>query len=162
MFEIAPNVSFWTIVNFILLLIVLRIFAWKPVLAIIERREKKIRDALEQADKAQKEAEKKLEEHKNLFEKGRIESAEMIAQAKEKANKIQNEILEKANSEALLLIKKAKDEISLEREKALKEIKSKVADISVAIAEKMIRKSITVDDHRELISSSIKELDEVK
>ena len=105
------------------------------------------------------EAEKNLEEHKSLLEKGRRESAEIIDQAKERTGKLQNEMLEKADKEAQKLLEKAKNDIALEREKALEEIKLKVADISVALAEKMISKSITPDEHRELINNSIKELE---
>jgi F-type H+-transporting ATPase subunit b len=159
MFEILPNVSFWTIINFILLLIILRIFAWKPILSVIEKREKKIQDSIDRADEAQKEAEKKLQEHKELLEKLKRESVDIISLAKERAQKLQDEILKKAETDAKLMIGKAKNEITLEKEKALEEIKAKVADISVALASKMISKSINPDDHRELINNAIKELE---
>jgi len=162
MFEIMPNVSFWTIVNFVLLLILLRIFAWKPILSAIEKREKRIQDSIDRADTAQEEAEKKFQEYKGLLEKGKKESVEIISQAKERADKIQNEMLEKADLETKSLLEKAKNEIALEREKAIEEIKAKVADISVALASKMISKSVSPEEHRELINSSIKELGEKK
>ena len=162
MLEIMPNVSFWTIVNFILLLILLRAFAWNPILSAIENREKKIQDSIDNADKAQEEAEKKFQEYKDLLEKGKKESVEIISQAKERAGKIKNEMLEKTDLETKSLLEKAKNEIALEREKAVKEIKARVADISIALASKMISKSVSPEEHRELINSSIKELGERK
>ena len=158
MLEIAPNVAFWTIVNFILLLIVLKKFAWKPILAIIEKREMKIRDTLDRADKAQEEAEQKLQEYKEMIEKGRKESLEIIEQGRQRAQKLHDEIVNKAAGESLAILNKAKNEIELEREKALKEIKATVADISVSLASKMLEKSISPEDHRELINNAIKEL----
>jgi len=158
--EIMPNVSFWTIVNFLLLLVILRIFAWKPILSIIEKREKKIQDSIDKTVEAQEEAEKKLEEHKKLLEKGKKESVEIITQAKDKANKLQKEMFKKAELEAKKLIENARNEITLESEKAVEEIKIKVADISVSIASKFIKESISPEEHREFINNAIKEFGE--
>ena len=159
MLEIAPNVAFWTVVNFILLLIVLRKFAWKPILTIIEKREAKIRDTLDRADKAQEEAEQKLQEYREMIEKGRKESLEIIEQGRQRAQKLHEEIVNKAAGESQAILDKAKNEIEIEREKALEEIKATVADISVSLASKMLEKSISSEDHRELINNAIKELD---
>lgn len=158
MLEIAPNVAFWTVVNFILLLVIMRVFAWKPILSIVEAREKKIQDTLDRADKAQEEAEQKLQEYKDMIEKGKKESLEMIEQSRERAQKLHDEIVEKASNESRSLLEKAKNEIALEREKAIEEIKDKVADISVSLASKMLERAIKPEDHRELIDNAIKEI----
>ncbi|NOZ63048.1 MAG: F0F1 ATP synthase subunit B [Calditrichaeota bacterium] len=149
---------FWTVLTFILLLFILKRLAWKPILDVLETREKKIQSALEQADQDQKQAEKYLEEQKALIERAKRESARIIADSKDAAEKIKQEIVVQARADADRLLQRAKQEIDLSKEAAISEIKNYAVDLSILAAQKVIGKSLDDDSQKNLIKKYINEL----
>jgi len=158
MLELHSGLIFWTIVIFISLVLTLRKLAWKPILAALDERSRKIKDSLEKAEEAQKNAERIRGEYENMIAQARRESQDLIAKGRKTAEATGAEIIQKAQGEAELLIQRAKREISLEREKALEEIKRTAGDLSISVAAKIIGKSLNAKDHQELIRQALQEI----
>jgi len=160
---LTPNVGliFWTALTFILLLLILKKLAWKPILEALDARERRIKESLDKAAAAQRDAEKTLAEYRKMLEQARQEAQEIINRSRKTAETTKEEILAKSQEEAQRLLQRAKREITLEREKAIEEIKRKAVDLSLAMASKVIRKSLTPENHRELIEQSLEEMGEL-
>lgn len=152
---------FWTVVNFVILLLVLKRLAWRPLVSALDEREKRIRESLEKAEQTQKEAEEKLAEYHAMLEGAKKESQEILARSKKTAETMREELIAKAKSEADSLLDRAKKEIDLERDKALDEIKRLAVDLSLAATKKVIGKALSQKDHEELIGQALKEMGEI-
>src|SRR5215813_12400797 len=92
---------FWTVVTFVLLALVLKRFAWKPILGIIDAREKAIREALEESKRARQAAEEALAKNKEMVAHARADAARIVSEGQKEAQRLRSEILEKARTEAL-------------------------------------------------------------
>ena len=153
---------FWTILTFVVLLLILKKFAWKPILETLENRENQIKEALSQAEQGQKEAEKLLEDQKQLLQKARKESAEIIDESRKSAEKSHKDIVEQAHKEAESVLERARQEITLSKETAISEIKQYAVDLSFMAAQKVIGEAITKEQHLNLIEKSIEQLSQSK
>ncbi|RKY88581.1 ATP synthase F0 subunit B [candidate division KSB1 bacterium] len=158
MFEVNPGVSIWTIVIFIVLLIILRKFAWKPILGILEERENRIKSSLEMADQVKTEATKSLNQYRKLIEEAKTESIKIMEKAEKEGEKVKSDIIRKANTEAENILTKAQKEISIQKEQALEEIKKKSIEFSIDIASKLIASVITIDQQKKLTDKALKEI----
>ncbi|MFQ5636625.1 MAG: F0F1 ATP synthase subunit B [bacterium] len=156
----AWGTVFWTTLTFILLLFILKKTAWGPILQVLEERETKIKESLDKADVAQKETEAAMAKNQEMLESAKKEAQELLAMSRMTAETTKEEILQKARSEAAHLLEKAKREINSEREKAIEEIRNETADLSVAIASKLIGRVLSKDDHRDLIEDSLQKMAE--
>ncbi len=154
----ALGTIFWTALTFVLLLVILRKLAWGPLLAMLDERETKIRESLEKADAAQKETEQALARNQEMVEQAKKEAQELLSKSRKAAEASKEEIVQKAHAEATKMIDKAKKEIDGEREKAVEEIRSQTAELSVMIASKLIGKSLSAEDHKDIIDSSLKKM----
>ncbi len=152
---------FWTALTFVLLLVILKKLAWTPILQTLAERERRIREALEKAEATQKETEAAMAQHQANLEAAKREAQELLAKSRKTADAAKEEILQKAQAEANSLLERAKREISLEREKAVEEIKKQTAELSVQIASKLIGKSLSKEDHKQLIEESLKKMVQV-
>ena len=128
--SINPGMMIWTIVTFIVLLIVLKAVAWKPLLAMLDAREKTIRDSLEQARQAREEAEKGIMEQKELLARARHEMAATIEKAQRDAEALRTDILARANREAEEKQRKFGEEIERQKRAALEEVREKTVDLA--------------------------------
>ncbi|WP_353132440.1 F0F1 ATP synthase subunit B [Pseudopedobacter sp.] len=138
---ITPSIGliFWTLVAFVLLLIILRVAAWKPILSAIRERENSIEDALNKAELAKQEMARLSNENESLLKQARAERDEILKEAKTLKDKIVNEAKTQAQVEGAKLIEAAKVEINNQKLAALAEVKSQVANLSLEIAEKVLR-----------------------
>ncbi|MFQ5675577.1 MAG: F0F1 ATP synthase subunit B [bacterium] len=153
-----PGTIFWTAATFILLLFILKKMAWGPILQALEEREKRIKESLEKADAAQKETEEALAKNQEIMDEAKKEAQELVAKSRKTAETAREEILQKAQTEASTILERAKREISLEREKAIEDIRKQTAEISVMIASKLIGKTLSKDDHKDVIDESLKKM----
>lgn len=153
---------FWTIVTFILLLLILKKYAWKPILKTLGDRENKIKVALYQAEQDQKEAEKLLAEQRELLEKARKESVQIINDSKRSAEASRKELLEQARAEADRLLERAKQEIELSKDAAIEEVKQYTVDIAMLAAQKVVGEILSKEQHLNLIDKYVKELSQAK
>jgi len=151
---------FWTALTFIALLFALKKIAWGPILQTLEDREKRIKEALEKADAAQQETEEAMAKQQEIMENARKEAQELLSKSRKTAEATKEEILQKARSEADGMLEKARKEIDLEREKAVEEIKKQTAELSIMVASKLIGKSLSEEDHKDIIEDSMQKMTE--
>ncbi|MBD3276080.1 MAG: F0F1 ATP synthase subunit B [Candidatus Marinimicrobia bacterium] len=155
--DIDPGMIIWTIITFVLLIVLLRKTAWKPILAVIDEREKTIQESLEQAEKAQQEAEQKMQEYQEKLAEARREAREIINEGKDSAEKIKAEIIEEAETQKKKMIDDARDQISAERDQAMRDIKDSVSDIAISAASKILQKQVSADAHMDIIERSMQD-----
>ncbi len=133
---------FWMTVTFGLVLFVLTKFAWKPILKALKERESSIEDALNSAQKAKLEIQKTQAENQRILDEARIERDKVLKDAQATANSIINQAKEKAGDEASKQLESARLSIQSEKNAALTEIRNLVGNLSVDIAEKIVRKEL--------------------
>ena len=156
--RIEPGLFIWTIITFLVLLAVLAKFVWKPLMEALNRREEKIRKSLEDAEKAQERMEKIQKEAEEVMTKARHEAQAILEDGKVIAQKVKDEIVADAKEKAESQVQNAKIQIDAEKEKAIEEIKGDVIDISLQVAEKLIKRNISKEDNYELIQDSLKKV----
>jgi F-type H+-transporting ATPase subunit b len=157
---VTPGVGliFWATVTFLLLLVLLRKFAWKPILSMVKEREKSIEDALSAAKKAKEQMETLSANNEKIIAEARKEREQMLKEAREIKDKIIAEAAGAAKEEGRKLLEQARQNIEIEKSAAIVEIKNQVANLSVEIAEKILRKELSNDaKQKELIETMIKD-----
>ncbi len=122
--RVDPGLMLWTIITFIVLLLILWKAAWRPIVDALDARAEKIRFEIDNAERTRQEADKLLTQHKAMMDNARNEASQIIAKGREEAEKIKNEIVEKAATESRTIADRAKKEIDLAKDKALVDIKN--------------------------------------
>ena len=142
---VLPDIGlvFWNTIAFLVLLIVLGKFAWKPMLKAIAERESGIEEALLRADKMKAEIAAMQNENEALLAKAREERAGMIKDAKETADKMVSDAKDKAKQEYERIISDAQVAITQQKNAALTEVKNQVGSLVVEVAEKILRKELS-------------------
>ncbi|HET8861186.1 F0F1 ATP synthase subunit B [Marivirga sp.] len=136
---------FWTTLVFLILVFLLRAIAWKPILSALKAREGSIADALKSAENAKEEMAKLQADNQKLLKEARLERDKLLKEATDIANKIKEEAKSDAAKQADKIIADAKSAIEIEKNAALKEVTTKVAQLSLEIAEKLVRKNLSDD-----------------
>ncbi|TWJ00030.1 F-type H+-transporting ATPase subunit b [Mucilaginibacter frigoritolerans] len=131
---------FWTTVSFVILLILLRVFAWKPILGAINERENSIENALLKAEAAKEEMSRLTSENESLLKQARAERDQILAEAKKIKDQIVHDAKEAASKESGRQIELARIEINNQKAIAMADVKNQVASLSLEIAEKILRK----------------------
>ena len=150
-----PGLFMWTIVTFLIVLMLLKWKAWGPLMSVLDKRAEDIKNALSAADRAKEDAEKASQDYEKLVQKARIEGQQIIADSKAIGEKVKNDIESVARENAEKMIGKAKTQIEAESQKALQEIKSSVVDLSIEAAEKIIEKNLDSEDNRKLVEKTL-------
>jgi F-type H+-transporting ATPase subunit b len=149
------------IVNFTLLAVLLYLVAYKPIMRMLDDRSARIKKGLEDAEQASKRAAEMEQEFEQRMVTARKEGQEIIAQATQMSEKTRQDILDKAREEASAIVERAKEDIARERELAMAELREQLADLSLAISEKVIGESLDERRQRELIADFLKETEEL-
>jgi len=152
------GVALWTLVIFILVVVVLGKFAWGPILGALQKREDFIADSLEQARKDREEAEARLKEYTEQVAKAKAEAAEIVQEGRRDAEVLHGKIEVDAKAEAAAMIERAKREIGIATDTAIKELYEVSGKLAVDVASRIIRKELNEKDHERLIADSIEEL----
>jgi len=157
---VQPNLGliFWTIVTFLLLAFILRKFAWGPILATIDAREKAIREALEASKQAREAADEALAKNKELLAQSRAEAARIVSEGQKEAEKIRTELLEKARGDATQVLEQGRKQIELETRQAIAQLKGTVVEVALEAAGKLIHASLDEPKHRQLVEQYLEEL----
>ncbi len=156
--DINPGVIIWTTLTFLVLLWVLKKAAWKPILDSLDTREKKIKESLEQAEIARKEAEKLIAENQENLAKAEAEAQKIIAQSREYAETLKEQIISESKDEARKILENAEAEIQRRQKEAFAQLKSEVAEIAVDAAEKIIKANLDKEKQIELVNKHIDEI----
>jgi len=152
--------SLYQLVAFIVLMLLLKKYAWAPLMKVMQDRENHIANEIENAEKARIEAEELLEKHRQMVKEARLETQRFIEEAKKQGEIQKENIIEAARLEAERLKEAAKAEIEQEREKAVAALREQVASLSVLIASKVIEKEIDEKDHEALVQEMLKKVGE--
>ncbi|WP_036381039.1 F0F1 ATP synthase subunit B [Muricauda sp. MAR_2010_75] len=141
--EFSLGLFFWQTVLFGLLLFLLYKFAWKPILKAVNDREEGIKNALDAADAAKKEMQNVTADSEKLLKEARAERDALLKEAREIKESIVSEAKEQAKVEGNKMIKQAQATIESEKKAAVSEIKAQVANLSLEIAEKVIKEELS-------------------
>lgn len=134
---------FWQTIVFLVLMYIMAKFAWKPILNSVRNREQSINDALASAENARKEMQNLKADNDQLLKEARAERDAILKEARELKEKVISEASEDAKVKADKIVADAKRSIELEKQSAMAELKNHVAELSVEIAEKIIRKELS-------------------
>ena len=150
---------FWTVLVFLGLLIILRKYAWKPILSGLEKREHTIAEALSEAERTRSEMASMKAENERILQEAREERNKILRDAKELSDKMKSEAKETAKVEGAKMLDEARREIENQKNAAMGEVKTLAADLSVQIAEKILRKELSSDGkNKAYISQLVNEL----
>ena len=154
---VTPDVGlvFWSSIAFLVLLIVLGKFAWKPIMKAIDEREQGIEEALSKAEKMKTEIAQMASENEALLQKAREERATMVKEAKETADKMLAEAKDKAKGEYDRIVADAQAAITQQKNAALTEVKNQVGALVIEVSEKVLRRELSNKTEQE---NFIKEL----
>ena len=152
-----PGIFLWTLVTFLIVLIILKAKAWGPLIAALDKRESDIRESLNAAEKARKDADNITKDYEKMVQKAKKESVEIISASREAGEKVKTEIITEAKSNAKKIMTDNLDQIEREKNKVIGEIHQQVVELSVMAAEKIIGKTLEKDDHNKMIQDTIKE-----
>jgi len=149
----------WTTVAFAILFFILAKFAWKPIMSAIDERERSIEDALLKAEAAKEEMARLTSENDTLLKQARAERDLILREAKQLKDQIVSEAKESAQKEGAKLIEKARIEIDNQKAIAMAEVKGLVAELSIEIAEKVLRKQFEkADKQDDLVADLLKDV----
>ena len=140
----------WTFITFVALLVLLRAFAWKPVLGLLEEREKAIKGALDEARKAHEQAEKHLADSREAMKKGRQELAAVMEKGQKEAERFRQELMAKAQHEADEARKRGVEEIERQKRAAVAEIRAAAVDLAIQVAGRVVQSSVDEKTQRKL------------
>ena len=145
---VTPGIGlvFWTAITFIFLLLIMRKFAWKPILGAVSEREESIKNALDAAEEAKKEMQNLQVENNRILKEARAECDTLLKEAAETKNKIVKNAKEESKVEANKIIKRAQATIESEKKAAVADIKSQIANLSIEIAKKVIKDQLVNKD----------------
>lgn len=157
--QLDPGLFIWTILTFLVLLALLGKFAWKPLLAALDRRHEMINDALDNAEKAKQELGQLQQDSAKIVSEARTEAQEIVGKSRVEAEKLKGDMVEKAREEADSIVRNAEKKIELEMAKALAELRNEVADLSLLVASKLIQKNLSKEENQVLIEESLKKIE---
>ncbi|AZR74000.1 ATP synthase F0 subunit B [Anoxybacter fermentans] len=161
--SILPNYTMvWEIINFLVLIVLLKRYFYKPLLNLIDKRREKIKSDLEEAEKSKKKAAELAEKYEARLKAARDEAQEIIAQAEKRGNERREEIIAEAREEAKRIKERAMEEIAQAKRHALSQLRDEVSDISLLIATKFLKESVDYNLHQRLVEEFIDQLDKDK
>ena len=153
-----PGLFIWTILTFLVLVGVLAKFAWTPMLQALDKRQQMAAKTLEDARLAADELARRQAETGRLLADARQQAEAIISRTMADAERLRVELREKAAADAAGLLRNAERQIASDTSRALDAIRKEAIDLSIAIAEKLLRRNVSTDDHAALIAESIQQI----
>jgi F-type H+-transporting ATPase subunit b len=143
------------LINFGILLFVMRLFLYKPVLRILDERRTRIEEGLNRAELAAVQASASQDEARRVIDEARGEGRELVAAAQDAASRLRTELEERARTDANQIVTRARDEIQNERDQAIEQLRREFADLTIAAAEQVIGQSLDRAAHQRLIDETL-------
>jgi F-type H+-transporting ATPase subunit b len=153
--RVDPGLFIWTILVFVTLLVLLRKFAWGPLLEALEARRKTIAGALDDAEKARAELQRVHQDAAKLLAEARVEAGAIITRTRADAERLREELRQKAMADAAAVTKNAAQQIQLETARAIRQVRDEAASLSIAVASKILRREVSEADNATLIQDAI-------
>jgi F-type H+-transporting ATPase subunit b len=157
--QVTPGLMIWTIVCFLVVLFVLKKYAFGPIQQMIDVRRERIEQAINEADNAREEARNLLEEHRKLIAQAKSESEEILAEARKIADAQRERVREETEQDRQRRLEETRRQIEQATVQALGQIRDEVGKLSLLAAEKITRKSLTDADQQRLIDEALSEID---
>ena len=145
------------VVNFGILLGILFLFAYKPLIRLMDQRAERIRESLAAADQARQEATSSREAIEEQLNEARREGQRLLDQAREATERYRGEEMDRARTDAEAFVERARSEIQRERDAAIQEVRSNFGDLAITAAERVIRRTLDRQAHEELIAQVLDE-----
>ena len=164
LFVVSPGLYIWSLVIFLLVLLILQKYAWTPLLDFLDQREKEISDSLAMAESAKADLEKVKEESEKILNEAKNQGKSIVSDSKQKAEDSANKILNDAQAKSDEFVLDAKKKIDVEKKKAIKEIKEEVVGLSLDLASQVLQRNVKDEDNNKFVDSSLKAIntDEAK
>lgn len=157
--DFSVGLFFWQLILFVGLIVLLKRFAWKPILGAVNEREEGIKNALASAEDAKKEMENLQANNEQLLKDARAERDALMKEAREIKDKMITDAKDEAKEVAAKLIENAQASIEQEKQAALAELKKQVADLSIGIAETVVKKELaSKDDQLKLVEGMLEDV----
>jgi F-type H+-transporting ATPase subunit b len=153
------GLMFWTVIVFLVLLLVLKKFAWPALLGAVEAREKALEEQLAEAERNRAEAARLLTEHQKLIAEGKASAHALLAEARTAAEKERALAMEKTRQEQEELLERARRDIAAERDRAVAELRREAVDLSLAAASKLIGERLNSETDRKIVQEYLASLD---
>ena len=150
------------LVNFGVLVVLLYLFAYKPILKMLDQRSNRIKESLEEADRVRQESQEQQAAMQRTLDEGRQEGQRVLAEARDAAAAYRNQQQTQARTEAESMLERARDEIRAERNAAVEQVRSEFAGLAVTAAERIIHRSLDESTHRDLIDEVLAEGDALR
>ena len=155
--NVDPGLMIWTVVTFVLLLVVLRLTAWKPLVGALEAREQRIRGSIEDADRVKREAEELMDRYQDMMNKAKLEAQAVVDTAKSDALKVKQTVVDETRREAEEAKQRARREIELATDEAKKELWAESSKLSTMLAERILQRNLNAEDQQRLIDEFMQE-----
>lgn len=158
LFAINYGLVVWTWLIFVLLLLVLRKWAWRPILDALDQREKRIQNALDQAAREREEAAKLLGQQREILGQVRGEAQEILAEGRKAGERLRAELMEEAQKQKREILERSREEILKERDEALATLRRAAVDLSISAASRVLEKNLDSKDNRRLVEEYLEAL----
>lgn len=157
-FGVEPILLLAQIVNFAILLFILKKFLYKPILKVLEERKRKVETSIKQAEDIQKRFDESAKRSEEIVNKGSEEASKIIAGAKEEAKTLSAQIQAETKQSVADTIKRAQDSLELEKQKMIAKARSQIVDMVTSVTKKVVSKSLKGPDNERLVQEAIKNI----
>lgn len=156
MIHIDANIL-WTVVNLLVFFVLLRIFLFKPVLGMIEKRKEIIQTSMDEADQKNADAAELKLQYENSLKDAKQESFQIVSDAKDRAQVQYNQIIDKATADAAQIVKQANAAAEAEHDRVLKDARSELAEIALAAASKLLGTTVDAQTNKDMLDAFLAE-----
>jgi F-type H+-transporting ATPase subunit b len=157
--DVTVGLMIWTLVCFGITFFVLKRYAFGPIQKLIDERRKRIRESLDEADRARDEARRLLEEHRALMHEARGQAEEILSESRRLADAQRDRLREELEAERQRRLEDTRKQVEAETRRALEQLRAEVAELTVIATARVTGKVLDDADHRRLIDEAIRELD---
>lgn len=157
---LSPNVGliFWIAISFLILLLLLRRFAWGPITSALTEREHRIEDSMQRAERALAEAKQIQADNDRARREAEQEAQRILREAREAAERVRTDEVEKTRTQIQQLQQQAKSEIEREKQSALETLRTEVADLAIRAAEKVVQENLDASRQRKIVETFLQGL----
>lgn len=156
--DVNPGLMIWTVVTFLVLLLLLKKIAWKPILTALDKRELDIKSSLEQAEKAKEEAKKILEENQANLSKVEEESKKIIEQSRTYAETLKEQLIKESKEQAKKIVDSASEEIRQRKDAAFQELKEQISELAINAAERIMKENLDSEKNKKIVDKYLNEI----
>lgn len=146
------------VLTFLLLLVVLGRWAWKPLVAQIRAREQAVADAIHRAEKQRAEAQEFLDSYRARLDRAEDDARDVLVRTRQEAAELRDRIVAEARQEALKVAEAAKAELARAKDEAIRELYDATAELATDVAQRLLRRSLGGEDHARLLEQSVREI----